>query len=131
MSGSKYFKVPIPKGYRIFFSEMEIAGVSFRKSDVIKAFHGKDVALAIEAEPSNKFDKNALKVIAFKKGFFRKKKLHLGYIPKEIASVISDQDLNHDLLPRPKEFWVGDRGGMKVVIDILGLKNEYSKLGSV
>ena len=131
MSRSKYFKVPIPKGYRIFFSEMEVAGVSFRKSDVIKAFHGKEVALAIEAEPSNKFDKNALKIIAFKKGFFRKKKLHLGYLPKEIASVIADQDLNHDLLPRPKDLWVGDRDGMKIVIDILGMKNEYSKFKSV
>ena len=130
MSGSKYFKVPIPKGYRIFFDEMEVAGVSFRKSDVVKAFLGKQVALAIEAEPRNKFDKNALKVIAFKKGFFRKKKLHLGYIPKEIASVIAERDLNHDLLPRPKELWVGDRGGMKIVIDILGLKDEYNKLNN-
>lgn len=128
MSANQYFKVPIPTGYRIFFEEMEISGVSFRKSEAIKAFSGKQVSLAIEPEPDNKKDQNALKVVALKKGFFSTKKLHIGYVPKAIAKIITTKNLNNELLPRPKEFWIGDKGGIKISIDILGLKTEYHNL---
>ena len=128
MSTNQYFKVPIPKGYRIFFQEMEISGVGYRKSEVAKAFSGNQVSLGIEHEPKNKHDSNALKVIAFKKGWFGTKKLHIGYVPKNVAKTIISKNLNNNLLPRPKEIWVGDKGGIKINIEILGLKSDYHKL---
>lgn len=128
MSVNQYFKIPIPEGYRIFFKEFDLAGAGFRKSEIGKAFSGKQVELALEPEPGNKHDPNAIKVVAHKKGFFRTKTLHIGYVPKEIAKVIADKNLNIDLLPRPKEIWVGDSGGIKVVLDILGLKSDYKKI---
>jgi len=123
MSESQRYKIPIPDGYRIFFGEMEVAGIAHRKTEALQAFSGKGVSLAVEAEPTNEYDVNALKVIAFKKGFFRTKKLHIGYIPKETAEIIKTKNLNNQLLPRLKELWVGDRGGFIVRIDILGLKS--------
>lgn len=130
MSSSRQFSVPIPKGYRIFFGTMDVAGVSYRKADASKAFLGKSVSLGIEPEPSNKHDRNALKVVAFKKGWFLTQKLHIGYIPKDVAAVINEKNLLSVLLPRPKDIWVGDRGGFKISIDLLGPKNEYSKLNA-
>mgnify|MGYP002700210403 CR=1 FL=1 len=82
---------------------MEVAGVSYRKPEVAKAFSGKQVSLGLEAEPKNKRDKNALKVVAFKKGLFDTKKIHIGYVPKEVAEIIAEKNLNIDLLPRPKK----------------------------
>jgi hypothetical protein len=128
MSTNQYFKVPIPSGYRIFFNQMEVSGVGYRKSELAKALSGKQMTLGIEAEPNNKHDKNALKIIAFKKWLFGTKKLHIGYVPKEVAQTIALKNLNKGLLPRLKEIWVGDKGGVKVNIDILGLKSEYHKI---
>jgi len=128
MSASERFKIPIPDGYRIFFGEMDISGVNYRKNNATKALLAKKVSFGIESEPKNKADKNALKIVAFKKGLLGTKKLHIGYVPKDIAEIIATKELNNNLIPRPKEVWLGDKGGIKITIDILGLKKEYHKL---
>ena len=126
MSENKRFNVPIPKGYQIFFNEMEVSGVGFRRKNATKALSGRSVDLAIEPEPSNKYDSNALKVIAFKKvWFFFQRKLLIGYIPKEIAAEISRKKIANDILPRLKYVWIGDSGVIKIYIDILGKKYLY------
>jgi len=126
MSFNHYFKIPIPDGYRIFYSEMDVAGAVFRMKAIKKAFSGKSLNLSIVPEPKNKHDKNALKVVATIKGFFGKKNLHIGYIPREIAADIADKPYTN-ILPRPKEIWIGDQGGLKIVIDLLGKKEAYIK----
>ncbi|WP_444933636.1 HIRAN domain-containing protein [Microbulbifer sp. JTAC008] len=125
---SRHFKSPIPKGYRIFFGAMSVAGVGFRKSEVAKAFDEAEVSLKLEPDPQNAHDPNALKVVALKEGIFRTRKLHIGYVPKEIAKTIAEKNIEQELLLRAQSVWVGDKGGMDVVIDILGPKSEHHKL---
>lgn len=128
MSDTQRFKVPIPKGYRIFFRGVQLAGASYRKKELIEAVSVAEVRMSFEPEPENAHDKNAIKVIAEIDGWIRTKHLHLGYIPRDIAALIHDSELDMDLLPRPTELWVGDKGGVSFVFDILGRKDEYVKL---
>ncbi|MCO7225764.1 HIRAN domain-containing protein [Pleionea sp. CnH1-48] len=128
MSNNQYFKPPIPKGYRIFYSEIDVSGVGFRKKAIHKTFSSSNPEFYLESEPHNKHDDNAIKVMALKKGWFRTKKFHIGYVPKEVAKEIADKDLFDKLLPRIRNLWLGDRGGVKIYMDILGLKENYTKL---
>lgn len=123
----QYYKVPVPNGYRIYFQAFNLAGVGFRKDDAIKAFSGSMVELAIEPEPTNKKDENALRVIALKKGWFRTKKLHIGYVPKKLSAFIAKENVSLNLLPRPKSMWVGDEGGIRIEIDLLGPKEGFGQ----
>jgi len=132
MAVSENFSIPIPDGYRVFFREMEVAGISFRRKQAINAFSGKQVIIiSLEKEPSNKHDKNAIKIIVTKKGLFRSKKLHIGYVPREVAEVISKIEVTGKLLPRLTNAWVGDEGGVSVRFDILGPKSEYSVIKNI
>lgn len=111
-----------------FFKSVSISGVGYKKDNIAKAFSGKTVTLYCQPEPTNKHDKLAIKVIAERKGWFFTKRYHIGYIPKEIAQKISKSNLSDRILPRLKETWIGDHGGLKIYIDILGFKTDFHQL---
>lgn len=128
MTANRRFSTPIPKGYRIVFREMKVAGVFYRQRAAAKAFLGRSCSLFIEPEPGNMYDKNALKVIVKTKGIFLTRRHHIGYIPREVAAIIATRKLNHDLLLRLKNIYVDKCGIINVYIDILGLKSENHKI---
>lgn len=124
----KRFKLPIPKGYRIYYPEMSVAGTSFRLKNVRKAFSARSVVLILIPEPTNKFDLNAIKVVAKTKKWFLDWEYHIGYVPSEIAEDIKDKKIDA-LTPRLKKVWIGNRGGCSIIIDLLGLKSAYADYG--
>jgi hypothetical protein len=130
MSHSQRYKVAIPNGYKIFFSEMEVAGLNYRMDDFIKLCRSKKAEIDMVPEPRNTHDKNAIKVIAIIKGIFWDKKLHLGYVPRDVAKRIADTGVIDIIKIRLKEIWLGDRGGAKVVFDLVGPKNQYDKISN-
>ena len=60
-----------------------IAGTKFRNVKKIKKEITHGMAVTMEKEPTNKFDKNAIKVVTMKG-------LHLGYVPKYAQKEIDD-----------------------------------------
>lgn len=126
MSASKRFKIDIPEGFRIYYKEFQVAGVSYRRKELSSLLDGKEIEFRLVAEPSNEHDKNAIKVIGSRKSMFGKMKhYHLGYVPAEIASDIAQRQCAEVMMVRPKNIWVGDSGGIKFVIDLLGLKSSH------
>jgi hypothetical protein len=118
------FKIAIPKGYRIYFNQMEVSGTHFHQEDTLIAFSSNKVEMTIEDEKDNEHDKNALKIIITNKD---NEKYHIGYIPKEISKIIAEDKLLYYIAPRLKYINFYNQDNLIVEFDILGLKSEYSK----
>ena len=118
------FKIPIPKGYRIYFDRIEVSGTYFKKENIIDAFSNNKIEISFEEEPTNQYDKNALKIIITNS---TNKKFHIGYVPKEVAKLISKSKMINCILPRLKYINFKNIDNIIVEFDILGLKTEYSK----
>lgn len=118
------FKTPIPKGYRIYFDRIEVSGTYFKKENIIDAFSNNKIEISFEEEPTNQYDKNALKIIITNS---TNKKFHIGYVPKEVAKLISKSKMINCILPRLKYINYKNIDNVIVEFDILGLKSEYSK----
>lgn len=69
----------------------QVAGVQFRPTqeiaEAVKAMKVGDVLL-LEAEPTNKFDPNAVKIL-YKENFDDENFTFLGYVPKKFSSEVS------------------------------------------
>ena len=130
MSDTEYFKKPLPAGWRILTPEMEVAGVKHHLDDVLSFMKSKQIEFDFEAEPGNEYDANAIKIIGIKHGLFRKKQFHLGYVPKEVAAEIagkvSTADAVEFIAPRLTKIWFGDRGGLKIFIDIAVREDKFN-----
>ena len=101
-----------------------VSGIFFRKSDVRGFFAGLDHKLEFEREPSNKHDKNAIKVI----GISSQKRFFIGYVPKEYAKQIVDSGLDDIVYPRLRRIFCNSQDFYEVRFEILGpskLKKQY------
>jgi hypothetical protein len=127
MSSNHYFKPKMPKGYRIFYGNFNVALAKEYVSQIEELVGAKDVKFELEPHPKNKYDPNAILVTAAKKGLLWTSNLILGYLPKEIAKEVTEKELAKSLIPRPKEIWTGDRGGFSFVIDLVGPKPLYKE----
>jgi len=127
MAENSRFKTKIPNGQRIFVPAFEVAGASYRLEALSHWSSRGSIPLVLEVDPNNPHDKNAIKVIALRKRFlFGVSEDHVGFIPKKLAKLIVDLNLESKLRPRAKSLWIGDRGGASLVIDLLGDKSLYS-----
>lgn len=61
----------------------EIAGTEYRMKKTLKKYAEEDMIVKLVPEPTNEYDKNAIRVEAGSKA-------HLGYVPKFLASKIRD-----------------------------------------
>ncbi|MFW1676420.1 HIRAN domain-containing protein [Pontibacter sp. JAM-7] len=90
--------------------EFSVAGVSHRKQVVLKHFSKGTPKLFLMAEPDNQHDKNAIAVYAvsgLRSGL-------VGYMPKDMAKIISDLGIVKDISVDCLKFWSGDYGGVKI-----------------
>ena len=132
MSDNLRFKVPIPKGYRIYYYDFDVAGVSYNIDALNRVIKKGSLTFELMPEPDNEHDKNAIKVQARRKRFlFGEAVEHIGYVPKEIAANIAKLEGNFELLPRPISLWIGDRGGVTFVMDILGRRDQFKEFEQV
>ena len=130
MSEDIRFKIPIPIGYRIYYG-IDVAGVSRRLDALSRVLKKGSVTFELMPEPENKHDKNAVMVQAKRNGFFGMKTELIGYVPKEVAADIAKLEGEFELLPRPVSAWVGDRGGARLTMDILGRKDKYKEFEQI
>lgn len=132
MDYKERFKVPIPDGYRVFEKEFSIAGSQHYKQNYQKVFKKGDLEIGMDPEAENKFDPNAIAVVATARGFFgSKKSVTLGYIPGEIAATIADSKVLHSLLFRTKSIFITPSGFIEMKADLLGPKDRYEAYSQV
>ena len=86
MSEDMRFKIPIPKGYRIYYG-IDVAGVSRRLDALSRVLKKGSVTFELMPEPENKHDKNAVMVQAKRNGFFGMKTELIGYVPKDQGNI--------------------------------------------
>lgn len=122
------FKVPMPKGYRKFEPVFEVAGLHHRRGNLIKIMKNRTaITFTLIPEPGNRHDRNAIKLVASRKGLIFTIRRQLGYIPADIAAHIATTNLLSVLLFRPSTLWVGDRGGISLTGDLIGPKEHYEQ----
>lgn len=115
------FLPPIPKGYRIFNGRLSVAGIEYRRDDAIRFAKSADQALALEREPNNMHDANAIKVIGISHG----KHYFIGYVPKEIAEqIVCSGHLMDAVQPRLERIWHTDSGYVNITFQIIGPKDK-------
>lgn len=121
----KTYKQGIPSGYQILIGGLKSKGSSFHVRDIAKVMRHNEVTFYLEAEPKNKADKNAIKIMATYKTFFAGNRVKMiGRIPKEVSTCIAEHDLHESLALRVHKLWVGDSGGAVAELDLLIKKSD-------
>jgi hypothetical protein len=95
---------------------MTVAGVSFRKKDVLRFMQSTEQTLELELEPNNPNDKNAVKVI----GVTSSDRYFLGYVPKEISEQIISTGVFDKVNPRLVRLFQGNNDYLEVQFQIVG-----------
>lgn len=119
----------IPEGFQIFEERLEVAGMSFRKTDAISFAKSSNIWLELERDIGNKYDKNAIKVVGCSKGFFGVKRRFIGYVPKYVSELIVTNRFWGLVKPRLLKTYVGNGDFVEVLFQLLGPKGkkyEYS-----
>ena len=91
------------------YIEFNIAGMSYR--DNIDEYIGESVGV-LEAESTNKYDPNAIKILAHDGN-------HVGYVPKDMTAEVREVTN----LPCPCFFYIGKRNGIYFSDCYIPLKN--------
>ncbi|MBL4797703.1 MAG: hypothetical protein JKY50_09830 [Oleispira sp.] len=125
------WKVEIPDGYRILEREFAISGIQHYKDEFFKIVKKGNMSFGMKQDTKNKYDSNAIKVTASRKGFFGKKEATIGFIPAEMAGQISDAKVFDDLIMRPKAVYIGDDGYIDFKVDLLVKKESFEKYENV
>ncbi len=119
----------IPEGFQIFEERLEVAGVSFRKTDAISFAKSSNTWLELERDIGNKHDKNAIKVVGCSKGFFGTKRRFIGYVPKDVSELVVTNGFWGQVKPRLLKTYVGSGDFVEILFQLLGPKGkkyEYS-----
>jgi hypothetical protein len=123
--GATAFDNPIPPGYQIFAAP-PVAGMNHRKDSVVRFAQGDNQDLAIERDPDNPHDRNAIKLI----GVLGTTRYHIGYLPKELAEQIAATELFDSLKVRLTRIYIGTDDYIEIHYHILGPKPEKRKFDS-
>ncbi|MBE0615159.1 MAG: HIRAN domain-containing protein [Burkholderiales bacterium] len=117
------FLPPIPKGFQIFNARLSVAGIQHRRDDARRFADDSDQTLALEREPENTHDANAIKVMGVTRGTRR----FIGYVPKEVAEQIVGSALADVVQPRLERIWRTDNGFVDVIFQIVGPKDKKAQ----
>lgn len=112
------FLPPIPKGYQIFADRIPIAGIQFRRDDILKFCHSTNQELVLEREPDNEHDPKAIKLF----GVASSGRHFIGYVPKELAEQIVATELFAEVKPRLGRIYVSNTGFIDIQYQIIGPK---------
>ena len=85
---------PDPPGCVRVAKNIAVAGVSFRLGEVTAFVFGDGQSLTLVAEPTNKYDKNAIMVMGSHQDSDGKwHEEHVGYVPKKLAAKVKADEL--------------------------------------
>ncbi len=111
-----------PEDHQIFVTQFEVAGVFYRPADLRVFAKLTDPELFLQPEPSNKFDRNAVKVCGKGKRFWIfQTTVHLGYLPKDLAALVAKTRSVNLLFPRLR---MVDVSSSKIVMELTGPKGQ-------
>lgn len=118
---AQYHLPPIPDGFQIFEERLDVAGIAHRKRAAQKfvSTSGRKW-LELEPEPSNRCDPNAIKVLGCFKGMFGGKRLHVGYVPKEISGALANGGYVGDVRPRLLKTYMSQGGFVEIFFQLIG-----------
>jgi hypothetical protein len=118
---------PIPDGYRIYADRIEVAGIANYRTDAESFISAGEKWVELQRDPQNAFDRNAIKVIGCKKGFFGTKRLMLGYVPRDVARVMVESGVAEIIQARLLKTYLGKGGFLEVLFQIVGPKDSLSE----
>lgn len=110
---------PIPQGFQIYAWRLSVAGVKFRKEDVLNFVHSSGRTLVFERESTNAKDTNAIKVI----GVSGSNWYFLGYVPAGVAEQIVGSGLSDFVRGRLERVYEGRNGYVDIIFQVIGPKS--------
>lgn len=111
-----------PDDHQIYANSMEVMGLSRQKTAATRFVQGRDPRLEFEREPTNPVDPHAIKVFGCWHGWFREKREHIGYVPREVAKVVADLGVFDVIRPRLARTYLNDAGFVQVYFEFTGPK---------
>lgn len=117
------FLPPIPQGFQIFDARLSVAGIEHHRNDAILFANDSNQTLAMEREPDNTHDANAIKVV----GISGSARRFIGYVPKDVAAQIVGSGLVDVIQPRLERIWSTDNGFVDVTFQIIGPKSSKAQ----
>src|SRR5438105_4080604 len=102
------FLPPIPAGHCLFASDLEVSGIQHHKADALSFAHGKEHSLEFVPEPDNPHDRNAIAIWGSYTGWLLRHRVHVGYVPADVAKALGERNLIASTLARLKNIWVSD-----------------------
>jgi len=95
----KHHPYSLPKKYMLYIEKLDPAGLFYRLSDAMEFVKSDNLWLELEQEPTNTYDKNAIKVMGCSKMDTKIVRRHIGYLPRGYAAAISIYKNFHELKP--------------------------------
>ena len=101
------FPADIPEGKVRLACYEEVAGISFRIENAVAFAKGRNHRLELEREPGNAHDPNAIKVLGVYKGWVFEHRVHIGYVPADLASLIAERGIFGQIEAYLRNIWHG------------------------
>lgn len=121
----------IPAGFQIYDERLEVVGIQYRRDAAANFVEQVTQWVEFESEPSNKFDPNAIKVLGcYQQENNEIEKLHIGYIPANIAKQINRFSVS-ECMPRLLKTYIGESGYVEILIQVLGPKGRAEEYGAL
>lgn len=114
MPVGEYHLKPLPPDTGIYAERLGVAGVEHRKAAAARFIRGKELRLELEPEPSNAYDKHALRVFGVWKGWLRRRRVLLGYVPRDVAKVVAEGRFLPEIQPRLIKTYLGGGGFFEI-----------------
>lgn len=115
---------PIPNGFQIYESYLEVAGIQYRKKAALKFIKSVNQSLEWEKEPGNRHDPNAIKIFGISEQGFSKERHMLGYVDSDTAEKICRSEFWQWLKPRPIQAYIGNGEFCIIRFQIVGPKGK-------
>ena len=93
-----------PDGF-VIYCGFDVAGITFRFVDAAAFANSQRLLVELEREPTNKHDRNAIKVI----GICQRGRYFIGYVPKDICAHVARSGMYDVLRPRLTRIYTAEQ----------------------
>ena len=107
-----------PPGHQFVQSQMMVAGLQYHRSAARGFVAGKAREIRLVAEPGNRYDSNAIKVIGIYRDLLFHHEKHIGYVPAEVARRLVASGILPLVTPRWRRVSLSDEY-VEITFDII------------
>jgi hypothetical protein len=119
-----------PDGF-VIYCGFNVAGITFQFVDAARFANSQSLSIELEREPTNKHDRNAIKVI----GVSQRARYFVGHVPKDICAQVARSGLCDVLLPRLTRIYTAeqyegsdfDHAYLEIQIQLVGPKAQKTE----